>query len=260
MYFLLLCIVYKKRFVKILPFFAILVLIDLLVSPSVNSLYEGFADITLLFGLLPNAGSISVIGVGWFIGLVFVFYLCFPFFCCLISTKKRAWISFAISLIYNFVCSNYFNVGSSNILYSACFFLAGGLIFLYREELKAHINKWLMLLIVWLSIIGYYLVSNNVLFRLIVASSLLVYAIISWGGVLQNRFTRFISSVSMEIYLSHMVLFRVVEKTGIHRIVGSGWLQYGVTVIVVIGAAIVFSVFMQKIIRIAGRKIGEKIA
>lgn len=173
---------YKKRFVKILPFFSILVLVDLLVSPSLNSLYEGFADITLLFGLLPNAGNISVIGVGWFIGLVFVFYLCFPFFCCLISTKKRAWISFAISLIYNFACSNYFNVGRSNILYSACFFLAGGLIYLYRDELKAHVNKWIMLLVVWLFIAGYYLISDNVIFCLLVSSLVVIYAIISWGG------------------------------------------------------------------------------
>ena len=182
---------YKKRFTKILPFFSILVLIDLIVSPSVSSLYEGFADITLLFGLLPDAGNISVIGVGWFIGLVFVFYLCFPFFCCLISTKKRAWASFAISLIYNFICSDYFDVGRNNILYSACFFLAGGLIYLYRDELKAHINKWVMLLVVWLSILGYYLISGNVLFCLIVSSCLMIYAVISWGGYCRTNLLTF---------------------------------------------------------------------
>lgn len=126
---------YAKRFKKILPFFGFLVLIDVALSPSRAALYEAFADLTLLFGFLPNAGNISVIGVGWFLGLVFVFYLCFPFFCVLLATKKRAWISFAVSLLYNFVCAVYFEVGRSNILYSACFFLAGGLIYLYRKEL-----------------------------------------------------------------------------------------------------------------------------
>lgn len=240
---------YKKRFVKILPFFSVLVLVDLLVSPSLNSLYEGFADITLLFGLLPNAGNISVIGVGWFIGLVFVFYLCFPFFCCLISTKKRAWISFAISLIYNFACSNYFNVGRSNILYSACFFLAGGLIYLYRDELKAHINKWIMLLVVWLFIAGYYLISDNVMFCLLVSSLVVIYAIISWGGVLQNRFTSFISSVSMEIYLSHMFIFRIIEKLKLNTVIGNGWIQYLFTVTIVFIGSVVFSLLMQKTIQ-----------
>ena len=79
---------YGKRFKKILPFFAALVLLDIVISPSRDALYEAFADVTLLFGFLPNAGNISVIGVGWFIGLIFVFYLCFPFFCCLIKNKK----------------------------------------------------------------------------------------------------------------------------------------------------------------------------
>ncbi len=55
---------YGKRFKKIFPFFAVLVLVDILTSPSVNSLYEGFADLTLLFGLLPGCGGIDFIGVG----------------------------------------------------------------------------------------------------------------------------------------------------------------------------------------------------
>ena len=42
-----------------------------------------------MFGFLPNAGALSVIGVGWFIGLVFVFYLCFPFFCTLQQTWRK---------------------------------------------------------------------------------------------------------------------------------------------------------------------------
>lgn len=41
---------FGKRYKMILPFYAILVVIDLCVSPSLSALYEGFADITLLFG------------------------------------------------------------------------------------------------------------------------------------------------------------------------------------------------------------------
>ena len=69
---------YGKRFKKILPFFGLLVLLDIVITPSIDALYEAFADITLLFGFLGK--SISVIGVGWFLGLIFVFYICFPFF------------------------------------------------------------------------------------------------------------------------------------------------------------------------------------
>ena len=172
---------YAKRFKKILPFFGVLVLIDVVISPSRAALFEAFADLTLLFGFLPNAGNISVIGVGWFLGLVFVFYLCFPFFCVLLANKKRAWISFAVSLLYNFVCAEYFEVGRSNILYSACFFLAGELIYLYRKELTK-ISSYITAVFAAASIVVYYLMGGRVINCLIVSMCLLMCAISVRGG------------------------------------------------------------------------------
>lgn len=236
---------YAKRFKKILPFFGVLVLLDIIMSPSVASLYEGFADFTLLFGFLQK--QISVIGVGWFLGLVFVFYLVFPFFCVLIENKRRAWIAFAVSLMYNFACENYFEVGRSNILYSACFFLAGGLIYLYREEIMK-LNQWVALGVAGGSVVLYYLIGGNAMMYLLVSTTLLVYAIIKRGGLLENRVTKFFSGVSMEIYLSHMMIFRVIEKLKLNQILGNGWLQYAVTSVLVIAGATVFAVVMQKII------------
>ena len=52
----------------------------------------------------------------------------------------------------------------------------------------------------------------------------------------------------MEIYLSHMVIFRVVEKLKLNRILGNGWLQYAVTTVLVIAGATVFAVVLRKII------------
>ena len=128
---------YGKRYARIWPYFAVLCILDLIVSPSMESLYEVFANLTLCFGLLPNA-NISVIGVGWFLGVVFVFYLIFPFFCYLISDKCRAWFSFFVALVFNVLCNVYFNANRGNFLYCAVFFMAGGLIFIYRQTL---INK-----------------------------------------------------------------------------------------------------------------------
>lgn len=92
---------YGKRFIKTWPFFALLCLIDFAVSPSVNSLYEIFANLTLCFGLLPNA-KISVIGGGWFIGLAFVFYLIFPFFAILYQIKSG--LGFRLPLRWHSTC------------------------------------------------------------------------------------------------------------------------------------------------------------
>lgn len=46
-----------------------------------------------------------------------------------------------------------------------------------------------------------------------------------------------------------MVIFRVVEKLKLNRIMGNGWLQYAVTSVLVIAGATVFAVAMQMIIR-----------
>lgn len=238
---------YSKRFKKILPFYSIIVLLEIITSPSIASLYEGFADFTLLFGFLPDTLSFSVVGVGWFLGLIFVFYLVFPFFCVLLENKRRAWIAFAISLIYNFACINYFHVGKSNILYSACFFLAGGLIYLYRDKIEK-INQWLALLFVVVSIVSYYVFGRNIYLCLLVCITLLIYAVTTKGKILNNSVTKFFSNISLEIYLSHMAMFRIIEKINLVYLFGDGWLQYAITSIIVFCCATAFAFVMHKLI------------
>lgn len=274
---------YRKRFRKILPFFGILVIMDLIISPSFNSMYEAFADMTLLFGFLDV--DITVIGVGWFLGLTFVFYLCFPFFCTLLETKNRAWTVFGISLIYNFTCTRYFHVGRSNILYSSCFFLTGGLVYLYRDKIEAWAKKQagsvsLKRLTALGSVIAtvfiYYVVENktgngNTITWLLASVSMLNYAVAAsvWaeqapersGGywsILANPVTKFLSGISMEIYLSHMMVFRVIEKLGIHCILGDGWGQYITTVVIVFTGTVLYAVMIQKVIRNLERKCGKR--
>lgn len=173
---------YAKRYHKILPFFACLVLLDIVISPSKAAVIEGFADITLLFGLFPN--DISVIGVGWFLGLIFAFYLIFPFYCVLIKSKKRAWGAFAVSLALNYVCGSYFEIGRANIVYSLCYLIAGGLIYLYRSELKQYSKKywWASLGVVLLAVVLYYAIGGNTATMLLVSATLLICALGKSGG------------------------------------------------------------------------------
>ena len=216
-------------------------------QPSLSHLYEAFADLTLLFGFLPEAGNITVIGVGWFLGVIFVFYLIFPFFCVLLENKRRAWGAFFISLVYNFICAEYFHVGKTNILYCSCFFLAGGLIYLYKDFL-IKINKWFVLGVVFVFILLYYVSHRNIYFCLGLFASMVIYGIISHGILLENRITRFFSTISMEIYLSHMVIFRIVEKTGLNYLGGNGWPQYLFTTLTVIILTSVFSFVARQIL------------
>lgn len=54
-----------------------------------------------------------------------------------------------------------------------------------------------------------------------------------------------------------MVIFRVVEKLGLNQIIGNGWIQYIVTVVIVLFGAILFSVVVKNLIRLAEKKFDE---
>ena len=64
--------------------------------------------------------------------------------------------------------------------------------------------------------------------------------------ILDNKAARFFSGISMEIYLSHMVMFRLIEKLGLHQMFGNGWIQYCITVCSVLVGTILFAVVVRK--------------
>ena len=88
-------------------------------------------------------------------------------------------------------------------------------------------------------------------FRSLVADILLfgswlIYALGSKDLILNNRVVRFISGISMEVYLCHMVMFRVVERIHLERFIADGDVLYILTCGLVICGALVFSWFMKK--------------
>lgn len=259
---------YEKRYAKIWPFFAILVLLDIIMNPSITTIMEGFADLTLAFALLPNP-NISVIGVGWTLGVIFVFYMLFPFFCFLLDDKRRAWFAFFITIVLNYMCNIYFmdanhvlidNFNSRwNFLYCSMYFMSGGLIYLYRNILSDSVKRFpVMFLILCLVVTIVYFIANKNFFgdngieiRMMILFSLwLIYAIGSNGIVLNNSFVRFISSISMEIYLCHMVIFRVLERAHMNYLFGMGMLSYAITTVLVLIGAILLSLLIRQLIHL----------
>lgn len=256
---------YNKRYLKILPFFAVLVFLDLGVSAitgtlGFKSIYEGFSDLTLLFGFLP-AGNIEVVGVGWTLGVIFAFYCLFPFFVYMIWTKKRAWFFFVIGLVFCYLCQFCFvadgRAVSCNILRWLCYFIAGGLIYLYRDRIKdiisAHRIIWLLavliLSVVWFvsphEIMGFNIsaIKDTAVFSL-----WLCYAISVESKILNNKINRFISDVSFEIYLSHMFVFRIFEKLRLIHLTKSDIISYVITVLFVILGTTLFAYVVKKLL------------
>ena len=77
--------------------------------------------------------------------------------------------------------------------------------------------------------------------RQVLFGSWLVYALSAKDWILNNRLVQFISGLSMEVYLCHMVMFRLVEKAHLERIVTDvDWL-YAVTCVIVIASALAFA-------------------
>ena len=193
---------YKKRYIKIWPYFALLCALDFVISPSKESLFEVFANLTLCQGLLPNV-KISVIGVSWTLAVIFVFYMLFPFFCFLIGNKKRAWSVAVTALVFNWLCGAYFFDGNHivdslsvgftprlNIVYDAIYFIAGGLIFLYRKELAEFTSKHKVIAgaILLIATVAYFAVGGSTLTMLFFCVAALAYTLgCNRGGTGQSR-------------------------------------------------------------------------
>ncbi len=236
-------IFYSRRYSKIFPFFLFLLVIDVVADPSIRAVMEAFVESTLAFGFLPNM-KLTVIGVGWFLGVIFVFYMVFPFFVFLIQNKKRAWIVFFIVLLVSIVCRIHFFsseyvlntfVEKTNFLYCAPFFLIGGILFLYKDFFfKLQGKKWfrLFFLCVCLAATVLYFVttsSDNFIKsykNMVLCTIWVIYAISYKHTILNSKIVLYLSSISFEIYLSHMFIYRIIEKTIGLRIFGNGWASY----------------------------------
>ena len=264
---------YKKRYKRILPFFALLTVIDVIkclvenhfsFSDSViGELWEAFANLTLVFGLAPG-NDISVVGVGWFLGVIFLFYMLFPFFSVLLENKRRAWIAFVVSIIWALGMRNYFGpikgalAGSTCMLVVAPYFLVGGITYLYTQHLKSLAEKKIpavlskVVIILYTTIFFIYPESRFLYSNLLLYTFWLIYAVMEskstrkWT-LLNNKVMTFISGISMEIYLAHMMIFRVVEKIHLERFIHNNDALYWSTLALVLLGAIILASCWKKI-------------
>lgn len=269
---------YKRRYSRILPFFAILVLLSVIIPhapnkaamanmtnrltglsgfpPIIESIFEAIAELTLCFGLYPNP-SMSIMGVGWFLGIIFIFYMMFPFFVFLIDNRKRAWISLFLSFILCFLGLIYFyspkfvnfQVSSFNILFCAPFFLLGGIIFLYKEIIMKYVSSYLFsfIILIFLLTLLYWIfrdLVSTIVYVLIISTvmgSYLIFAVSNNTKLLHNKYIDYLSGISMEIYLCHMMSFRIVQFLHLSKYFSNIHLIYVLSCILTLIVAIFYS-------------------
>jgi peptidoglycan/LPS O-acetylase OafA/YrhL len=128
--------------------------------------------------------------------------------------------------------------------------MAGGLVFLYKNII-IKMNHVVTFLAMILSVVFYYYCKGTTLNCLLVSTFLLIYAInvnFSGGHLLNNKFTHFISDISMEMYLSHMLAFRGIQILKLNTLIKNDIIQYITCTLLVIGFDILFIIVMKKII------------
>lgn len=157
----------------------------------------------------------------------------------------------------------------TNILYCGIFFVFGGITYLFNGEIQSFMRKYKPIAFA-LSLLYTALYFFVIVMRVISVSGfattmmtaimfwiLLLFAISSRGKILSNPFTHFVSGLSLEIYLCHMVIFRLYEKAGIVKLCSKTTIGYIVVCLLTFVGALLFSKIAHDAIdkiRVAMRK------
>ncbi len=258
--------IYPRRYMRILPFFALLCLIDIAVSFSPEALAQTAVNLTFTNSLLPFPDGIEVIGVGWFLGVVFLFYMMFPFFVFMTHDRRSSWISLIITFILCCLGVTYFFTDTfvpttvtlsprTSIFCSGVFFVAGALIYHYKDAILSFTARYgiafgLFVITLFAGYLCFYDCDNVVAnwSSILIVSVLLLIACIGpdykW---LNNKVITIIGKYSFEIYLCHMMIFRFMEKSGLVDVISNPQVNYIVIVIAGLVGATIFAICFNRI-------------
>ena len=153
-----------------------------------------------------------------------------------------------LTYLFRVICADYFGITRTNILCDAVYLICGGLIYLYRENLFefSRSHRIISGAMVIAFVIVYYFASGYVWATLCLYGSIVIFALgASHKGILWNRYTKFLSTISMEIYLGHMVCFRVIERAGMIRLIENDLANFALTTTLTFAGAIVLAVAVR---------------
>ena len=168
----------------------------------------------------------------------------------LIGKKRRAWLTLTVCLILHFLCIIRFSAAANraNIVFSSIFFVAGGIIYLYRHELtQLRAVKWVAMITLIGSIVLYCFYSELPVVLLLVFSALTILGILDGkiGKMLfQNKIALFLGGLSMEVYLCHMFVYRCFERIKVTHLLANDIVNYSIICVgSILGAIAVALVF-----------------
>lgn len=215
---------YISRFIKIVPLFLIINLIEMVLTFEFpQSLVYVFSNMTMLFGFMSNA-AMPVASLGWTLGVIFCFYLLFPFIVSIMSSRKGEIIALIISFLL-FVVMKYFFVQTGerqNIILWLFHFVLGVSIYKNINIFRKMESKiWIFVLYIVFVVcatVGYFaLVANSFDVSLITPflfSAWIIMFLNFNGEIFEKTFFKYVGTISFDVYLLQMLVFRFVEKCG----------------------------------------------
>ena len=179
----------------------------------------------------------------------------------------------ALFMTDGFVVDNYIN--RTNILYSMPFFLTGGLLYIFRGEIcsfvkgraqsedivpkadgrykayacykKERLKQWYILLACIIATVLYYILPDMAFGISIIDQKTAfvfalwcVYAIGAKSFVLNNCVLKVIAKYSMEIYLSHMIVLRVLQILRVTELMNKSIMSFLIMAVLLLATTIGF--------------------
>lgn len=183
---------------------------------QVYSIMSVIMSATFLFGFLP-ANQELIVWASWAIAIEFIFYLIFPLFVLIVKNKYFLIIAFILSLIITYNYKNLIGSGvpSShiNILRYLSYFFMGGILYkgvpiickIRKVKLKYVVDIIFLIIATILGIVLTKLFSRDV--GMLIGFSLIICgAIYGYSELIENKFTKFLGSISYSTYLLHMII------------------------------------------------------
>ncbi len=98
----------------------------------------------------------------------------------------------------------------------------------------------------------YYVINDSVLVLLMLYSAITIIGVSCEGivskAVFQNKVIKYLATISMEIYLCHMFVYRAVEKLGLVHFTKNEIHNYFITSVLTLVGAIVASIVFKRLI------------
>lgn len=260
---------YFGRIKRLIPtmYFALIchIIIEYIYNKFFN-IHVVIGSASLLFGFMPQYRE-SFVNGAWALGIEMIFYFIFPAFLIFCSDKIKTWVTFSVVALLLSSYFKYYAIGVEttnnseiNIIRHLIFFVVGALIFHYSDDIerikgKKRIVLYLVcLLILPISFHYYGRISTSVtILSTIIFFSIMIVNQIGFKDLIINNFIfKFLGKNSYQIYLFHMIIFKIFQYNGVFdnmSITNNGYINYFLQYISVLICTVILSVIFNFLVR-----------